>query len=378
MLQEIRKNPMYPFLMVLVICATAGLQGWMALFTNYAKEVVHVNGFQIGLSQSIREIPGFLTFLVIYLLFVFKEHKLSAYSIILMGIGIGMTGFLTTLDGLFLSTFIMSVGFHYFETTNKSLTIQYFDRQQSAIVFARLRGFGAIANVIIGVYVWYASKMVSYQTNFLVLGSLVVIAGLYILTQNPVKKDMPAQQNKLILKKKYWLYYVINFLSGARRQIFIVFAIFLLVEKYHLTVSQVAILFIINNVTTYFANPLISKAINNFGERVVLSLESASLFILFLGYAFIDNIWIVASLYVIDNLFFNFSIGINTFLQKIAEPEDISPSTAVGFTINHISAVIIPIIGGSLWLLNWRLPFIIGAAFTVLNLYFIQKIPRKS
>ena len=377
MLEKIKQNPMYPFLMVLVICATAGLQGWMALFTNYAKEVVHVDGFQIGLSQSIREIPGFLTFLVIYLLFIFKEHKLSAYSIIVMGVGIAMTGFLTTLDGLLLSTFIMSVGFHYFETTNKSLTIQYFDRQQSAIVFARLRGFGAIANVIIGVYVWYASKMVSYQTNFLVLGSLVIIAGLYILTTNPVKKDMPAQQNKFILKKKYWLFYVINFLSGARRQIFIVFAIFLLVSKYNLTVSQVAILFIINNVTTYFANPLISRAINSYGERVVLSLESASLFILFLGYAFIDNVWIVAGLYVIDNLFFNFSIGINTFLQKIAEPEDISPSTAVGFTINHISAVIIPVIGGTLWLINWQLPFIIGACFTVLNLYFIQKIPGK-
>ena len=210
MLEKIKQNPMYPFLMVLVICATAGLQGWMALFTNYAKEVVHVDGFQIGLSQSVREIPGFLTFLVIYLLFMFKEHKLSAYSIIVMGIGIGMTGFLTTLDGLLLSTFIMSVGFHYFETTNKSLTIQYFDRQQSAIVFARLRGFGAIANVIIGVYVWYASKMVSYQTNFLVLGSLVIIAGLYILTTNPVKKDMPAQQNKFILKKKYWLMKLCN------------------------------------------------------------------------------------------------------------------------------------------------------------------------
>ena len=377
MLEKIKQNPMYPFLMVLVISATAGLQGWMALFTNYAKEVVHVDGFQIGLSQSVREIPGFLTFLVIYLLFMFKEHKLSAYSIIVMGIGIGMTGFLTTLDGLLLSTFIMSVGFHYFETTNKSLTIQYFDRQQSAIVFARLRGFGAIANVIIGVYVWYASKMVSYQTNFLVLGSLVVIAALYILTTNPVKKDMPAQQNKFILKKKYWLFYVINFLSGARRQIFIVFPIFLLVSKYNLTVSQVAILFIINNVTTYFANPIISRAINSYGERVVLSLESASLFILFLGYAFIETVWIIAGLYVIDNLFFNFSIGINTFLQKIAEPEDISPSTAVGFTINHISAVIIPVIGGTLWLINWQLPFIIGACFTVLNLYFIQKIPGK-
>ena len=360
--------------MVLVICASAGLQGWMALFTNFAKEVVHVNGFQIGLSQSIREIPGFLTFLVIYLLLFFKEHKLSAWSVILMGIGISMTGFLTTLDGLLLSTFIMSVGFHYFETTNKSLTIQHFNRQQSAIVFAKLRGLGAFANVIIGLYIWSVSQYVSYQTNFLSLGILVICVGIYCLFQHPVKKDMPPQHTKLVLKKKYWLYYVINFLSGARRQIFVVFAIFLLVEKYNLKVSHIAILFVINNIVTYFANPLISKSINKYGERVVLSLESASLFILFLGYAFIDNVWVAAGLYVVDNLFFNFSIGINTYLQKIASPRDISPSTAVGFTINHISAVVIPIIGGSLWLIDPKLPFIIGAGFTVINFYFIQKI----
>lgn len=374
MLREIKKNPMYTYLMVLVICATAGLQGWMALFTNFAKEVVGVNGLEIGISQSVREIPGFLTFLAIYLLLWFKEHKLSAWSVVLMGVGIAMTGFLTSFDGLLLSTLIMSIGFHYFETTNKSLTIQYFTKQQSAIVFARLRGLGAAANVIIGIYVFLVSQYVSYQTNFLCLGILVVCVGVYSLMQNPIQKEMPIQKTKLVLKKKYWLYYVINFLSGARRQIFTVFAIFLLVEKYELHVSHVALLFIVNNITTYFANPLISKAINKYGERVVLSLESASLFILFLGYAFIDNVWIVAGLYVLDSLFFNFSIGINTYLQKIASPRDIAPSTAVGFTINHISAVVIPLIGGTLWMINPILPFIIGAFLTVVNLGFIQKI----
>lgn len=374
MLQEIKKNPMYPYLMVLVICASAGLQGWMALFTNFAKEIVQINGFQIGVSQSIREIPGFLTFLTIYLLFIFKEHKLSAWSVILMGIGIAITGYLSTFDGLLLSTFIMSVGFHYFETTNKSLTIQHFSKHQSSIVFARLRGLGALANVGVGIYIWSSMQYVSYKTNFLLLGIIVILTGIYCLFQNPIKKEIPAQHTKIILKKKYRLYYIINFLSGARRQIFVVFAILLLVEKYSLSVTNVALIYVVNNILTYFANPLISKFINKFGERIILSLESMSLFVLFLGYAFIDNVFIVIGLYIIDNIFFNFSIGINTYLQKIAEPKDIAPSTAVGFTINHISAVVIPLIGGSLWLIDWRLPFIIGAIVSAINFMFIQKI----
>jgi hypothetical protein len=107
---------------------------------------------------------------------------------------------------------------------------------------------------------------------------------------------------------------------------------------------------------------------------VVLSLESASLFILFLGYALIENAWVAVVLYILDSIFFNFAIGLNTYLQKTADPGDLAQSTAIGFTINHISAVVIPLLGGSLWLLNWKLPFIIGAGLTLVSLYFTQKI----
>jgi hypothetical protein len=373
-MKYLRENPMYIYLMVLVITASAGLQGWMALYTNFAKEIVGVNGFQMGVSQSVREIPGFLTFLVIYILLVIKEHRLSAWSVLVMGIGIGATGYFTTFTGLLFTTMIMSIGFHYFETTNKSLTIQYFDKKEAPVVFARLRGYGALANIVVGSIIWILSFYLPYRINFLLLGILVAFSGIYMLFRHPVKENKMHQNKSMVLKKKYWLYYVLNFLSGARRQIFIVFAVFLLVEKYHLKVSTIAGIYVLNYALTYLTNPFISKAINNYGERVVLSLESASLVILFLGYAFIDNVYIVVGLYVLDSIFFNFAIGLNTYLQKTVDPKDMAPSTAVGYTINHISAVVIPLFGGAMWMLNWRLPFIIGAFLTMLSLYFTQKI----
>ena len=377
-MQEFKHNPMYKYLMVLVICASAGLQGWMAMITNFATDVVKVNGFQMGLTQSVREIPGFLTFLAMFVLLVMKEHKLSALSVLVMGIGIGATGFFTSLTGLLMTTVVMSVGFHYFETTNKSLTVQYFNKQDSAIVFARLRGYGAIANIIVLAIIWMLSKnKVSYQFIFLTLGLFISGIGIYMLTQNPIKEVKARQDNMPVLYRKYWLFYTLNFLSGARRQIFIVFAIFLLVKKYGLSVEQVILIYAINFALTYLTNPLISKAINKYGERVVLSLESASLVILFLGYAFIPKVWVVIGLYVMDSIFFNFAIGLNTYLQKTADPKDLAQSTAVGYTINHISAVIIPIFGGALWMLNWQLPFIIGACITLISLYFTQKIKIK-
>ena len=373
-METYKNKPMYAYLMVLVICASAGLQGWMALFTNFAKEVIGVNGFQIGVAQAVREIPGLLTFVVMYVLLFMKEHRLSAWSVVLLGIGIGATGFFTTFPGLLMVTVIMSIGFHWFETTNKSLTVQYFDIQEAPAVFARLRGYGALTNIAVGSMVWGLSFVLPYRINFLLLGLFILSAGLYMLFKNPVDKALAHQQNRLLLRRRYWLYYVLNFLSGARRQIFIVFAVFLLVEKYELSVSTVAGIFVLNYALTYLTNRYISRAINVYGEQVVLSLESASLFILFLGYAFIENVWLVVILYVLDSIFFNFAIGLNTYLQKTADPSDLAQSTAVGNTINHISAVVIPVIGGSLCLLNWRLPFIIGAGLAALSLYFTQKI----
>jgi hypothetical protein len=373
-MDKLKINPMYGYLMVLGIVANAGLQGWTAMFTNYAREVVGVNGFQIGVSQAVREIPGFLSFAAIFLLLVIKEHRLSAWSVILLGAGTAITGIFTSFSGLLMTTFLMSVGFHYFETTNKSLTVQYFDTSESPVIFARMRGYTALANIIVGFFIWLLSFILPYLYTFMILGSIVILCGIRMLFLNPVKKEIPHQHRKLVIRRKYWLFYVLNFLSGTRRQIFTVFAIFLLVDHYNLSLRIVTGIYVINYALTYFLNPQISNALNKYGERVVLSLESASLIVLFLGYAFIDNVWIVVGLFILDSIFFNFAIGLNTYLQKTADPGDLGPSTAVGFTINHISAVIIPVFGGALWMLNWKLPFLVGTGFTVVSLFFTQMI----
>jgi hypothetical protein len=373
-MDNFKENPMYRYLLILGVCASVGLQGWTAMFTNYAKEVVGVNGFQIGLSQGIREIPGFLSFASVYLLLILKEHRLSAWSVVLLGIGITITGIFTSFGGLLITTFIMSLGFHFFETTNKSLTVQYFNTTESPVVFARLRGYGALANIAVGFIIWALSFFLPYMYIFFILGIFISLSGISMLFSDPVKHEIPHQHKKLIFKKKYWLFYVLNFLAGTRRQIFTVFAIFLLVERYNLGLRIVTGIYVINYALTYLLNPQISKALNKYGERIVLSLESASLIVLFLGYAFINNVWVVVGLFILDSIFFNFSIGLNTYLQKTADPEDLGSSTAVGFTINHISAVIIPVFGGVLWMLNWRLPFLVGTGFALLSLYFTQMI----
>ncbi|MDJ0809020.1 MAG: MFS transporter [Desulfobacterales bacterium] len=370
-----KDDPMYRFLIGLTIASAIGLQGWRTLFNNFAVEVAGLNGAQVGLIQSVREIPGFLALLAIYMMLFIREHRLSALSILFLGLGVGLTGFLPTFSGVVFTTLVMSFGFHYFETTNQSLTLQYFDRNTAPIVFGRQRSYAAATNIGIGAVIYLLAAAMSYRQIYFLMGMLLMAMALWGFRQKPTRKNLPPQHKRMILRRPYSLFYVLTFLSGARRQIFIAFAVFLMVERFAFSVQEITLLFILNNVINYFVSPMIGKAIVRYGERWVLTLEYASLVLIFLAYAVADTKLMVAALYILDHIFFNFAIAIRTYFQKIADPRDIAPSMAVGFTINHIAAVILPAAGGLLWMIDYRLTFVGGAILAFCSLVAVQCIP---
>ncbi|WP_029897044.1 MFS transporter [Desulfohalovibrio reitneri] len=375
-MRESRK--MYLFLFALTVATFAGFQGWRTLLNNFAVERAGISGLEMGVIQSVREVPGFLALLVVYLLLIVREHRLAALSVLLLGLGVGLTGLFPSYGGLMLTTLLMSFGFHYFETCNQSLTLQYFDKGTAPLVFGRLRAVGSATNIAVGGLVWLASTHLEYVSMYAVLGGFAVVVALGCLLADPTRVDLPAQSKKMVLKRTYWLFYVLTFLGGARRQIFVAFAVYLLVSKFEFSIQEVAALFIVNNVIGWFANPYIGKAVNRFGERKVLSLEYVSLLAVFVVYAFSESKWLVASMYVVDHLVFNFAMAIRTFFQKIAAPEDIAPSMAVGFTINHIAAVAIPALGGIVWAtVSPAAVFTAGVGLAVASLVFVQLIDRE-
>ena len=374
---DYKKKQMYSYLIVLTICSTAGLQCWLTLFDNFSVNVVGLDGHHIGALQSVREIPGFLALLVTYVILIIKEHKLSALSIIILGAGLFATGFLPSFSGLIFTTMIMSFGFHYYETTNKSLTLQYFDTQTSPLVLGAQRSYAAAASIVVGIIIFFIAPIFSYKTMYIIFGGMIGVCGVWAFTKNPANKDILPQKKQFILKKQYWLFYFLTFMAGARRQIFMAFAVFLLVKKFGFSVQDITLLFLLNNGINFFINPLIGKFIVKYGERKLLSIEYFFLILVFISYAFVDSKFIAGILYVLDHIFFNFSIGINTYFQKIADPRDIAASAAVGFTINHIAAVVLPVIGGLLWMVDYKIPFLAGAFFSLISLCLVQFIRTK-
>jgi hypothetical protein len=373
---DIKKDKMFRYLAVLTIASVAGLQTWRTLFNNFAVEIAELQGDQIGMIQSVREIPGFLSLLAIFIIMVIREHQLSALSIFTMGLGVALTGVFPSFTGLIFTTLVMSFGFHYYETTNQSLTLQYFDQQASPWVFGKLRSYAAATNIGIGVIIFAMTATLTYLQIYLSLGLIIIGAGFWGLFQNPTRKDTIPQRKKMIFRKKYWLYYFLTFMAGARRQIFVAFAVFLLVKKFNYSVQEVTILFVVNNTINFFLTPRIGKAIIHHGERKILSVEYGTLIAVFIAYAYVDSKWIITFLYVIDHIVFNFSIAIRTYFQKVGDPRDIAPSMAVGFTINHVAAVVIPAIGGIVWMMDYRIPFLAGAAMSLISFIAVQLIKK--
>jgi Major Facilitator Superfamily len=373
-MDQVKQKPMYRFLVVLTIASTVGLQAWLTLFNNFAVEIAGLQGKHIGVIQSVREIPGFLALLAVYVMLIVREHRLSALSILFLALGLGATGLFPSYSGLLITTVIMSFGFHYFETTNQSLTLQYFDDKTSPWVFGRLRSLAAASSIAVGIFIYLVTPLLSFIQIYLLIAGLIAAAAVWGLLQEPTERDIVPQRKRMVFRRKYWLFYFLTFMGGARRQIFMAFAVFLLVKRFRFSVQEVTALFVINNLINYFLAPLIGKSIIRFGERKVLSLEYSSLIFIFIAYAAVESRIVVAILYILDHIFFNFAMAIRTYFQKVGDPRDIAPSMAVGFTINHLAAVFLPAIGGILWMVDYRIPFFAGAFMSLISLIAVQCI----
>ncbi len=365
-------------LYVMSISMVFSFSAWMSLLNNFVVEVASFDGSQIGILQSLREIPGFLAFTVVLAIIFIAQQRLAFLSMIVLGIGVLSTGFFPTALGLYITTVIMSVGFHYLETLNQSLSLQWLSKEKAPIILGKITAAKSFTSLIVFVLIYIMMKFysVEYKYVYAFFGVVTLIVGIISWIMFEHFKDDVVQEKKLRVKKEYWLFYFLTFLAGARRQIFVVFAGFLLVEKFGVDIHNMVSLLFVNAILNMYFAPAIGRFITKFGERITLRFEYIGLIIVFISYAFVENIYVAYGLYVVDHLLFSMAIALKTYFQKIADPKDIASASAVSFTINHIAAVFLPVLLGLVWLYSNSLVFIIGALIAFLSFALSFLIPE--
>ena len=355
---------------------------WSALLNNFVIEKAGFTGVEIGWLHTVREIPGFLAVGVILVIMVMREQVLGLLSLFTLGVATAVTAWFPTYGGLLMVTLISSIGFHYFETVNQSLQLQWLPKDRAPQTLGIIVAIGSAASLVsygLLVATWEVFDL-SYNTVYMISGGACAAIALYCMIAFPQFEAPNPQAKRMVLKRRYWLYYALQFMSGARRQIFVVFAAFMMVERFGFEVHEVTALLLINFVANMIFAPLMGRAVARFGERNALTFEYIGLTLVFLAYGGIYwfgwGVVLAAVLYVLDHLFFALAFALKTYFQKIADPEDIAPTAAVAFTINHIAAVFLPALLGYLWIVSPGGVFLLAAAMAMTSLCLALMIPR--
>jgi len=366
-------------LYIMSISMVFSFSAWMSMLNNFIIEQASFDGAQVGILQSLREIPGFLAFSVILVLLLIAQQRLAYLSMMMLGVGVFVTGLFPSVLGLYITTVIMSTGFHYLETINQSLSLQWLKKETAPIILGKISAVKSLVGLIVFALIYIMMKFysVEYKYVYAFFGGGTFILGLLSWYLFDHFKDDIVQEKKLVLKKEYWLFYLLTFFAGARRQIFVVFAGFLLVEKFGVNIHNMVILLFINAILNMYLAPKIGKFIVKYSERLTLRLEYIGLVLVFTSYAFVDNLYFACFLYVLDHLLFSMAIALKTYFQKIADPKDIASASAVSFTINHIAAVFLPALLGLIWLYSYSLVFVIGASIAIISVFLSYLIPKE-
>ncbi|HNV44527.1 MAG TPA: MFS transporter, partial [Exilispira sp.] len=340
------------------------------VFNNFAAEELKIRADQLGIYESLRESPGIIAVFVIALLMFLKEQYLAALATLLMAAGYFFYSRITEWHQLLLIGFIGSLGLHIHLPVSNAIAIFLAKENKQGQMLGRVQRFNFVGQFISMAIIIILGKKLSYRMAFVLSAISLLIASVCYLS---LPKDLGyIEKPKIIVKKKYWVYYILTFLEGCRKQVFITFALFVLVKVYKMQIRYTAILMLFNAIMVIIFSPFIGYSIDRYGERTVLFISYFLVFFVFIGYAFFHNIWLLIACYTIDNILYLGSISLTSYIGKLVPKNELRPTLSMGVTMNHIAAVAMPIIGGILWeKLGYEVVFMIGAVIVIISLVFI-------
>ena len=376
-LEAIRKwNRDFTLLAVAVFSVGLFFGVQLTLFNNFIVDRLQIEADQLGVIEALREVPGFLNALIIAALAGLAAPLFAGASLILMGGGLMAYAVVDNVYSLAVFSVIWSIGFHAWVPLEQSMALQFSPGQTKGRWLGQLRAVGSVGwllaiGLCLGLY-----RFIGYDGLFIMAGGVTMAGGLTIFFAS--RRRLPGEKS-FVFRRRYTVYYLLQFLQGCRKQMFITFAIFALVKVHGMPVTTTMILVLINQVLVTLTGPTVGRWVDRFGERRMLSWSYVGLIIVFTGYATVTHRPALYVLYCIDNVIFFGGIALTTYLYKIAPGEDLKPTLSMGVTMNHAAAVTAPLVGGFVWYyFGYEVIFYAGAALAFVSLIVSQWVrPEK-
>ena len=348
---------------------------------NFFVESLGLSNDQVLWLEGIREIPG----LALIFLAAFTMHLPLAWqgviSLLLMGIGYGLYAFAGSYSALLVMAIVASFGFHLWTPLNHAIGMSLSSKKNTGRILGVLASVGSLASIV-GMAVL---SLLSTLFETLSLGVYFLIGGIFIMFATFLVARLPkdlgmteVKPARILVRRRYWLYYVLIFLSGARKLVLGSFVTLVLVQDYDLHVWQVSTLMLVSSVLNLLVSPVMGAFIDRFGERVTTTASYVILALCCVGYAMFSNLWVLLALWTLIKLVMPLGMGLSTYVYRTAPPEELAPTLTAGVTFDHISSVGMPFLTSAvLPVIQYNGVFLATAALILLSIPFARALQVK-
>ncbi|HVL39930.1 MAG TPA: MFS transporter, partial [Fimbriimonadaceae bacterium] len=361
-----------------------GFAVYSGVFQNFLRDSLQARELDLGILESLREVPGLLAALTAGTLVALAESRVAVLGLAVTAVGIGITGTAQSLPVVIAISVFWSIGFHLYSSVSGAITLALAKGKEGGRHLGRMTGVGALATICgLGfslLLAWVARSWLGarldYNVYFVIAGISIGISS--FLCSKLSHHAAGGARQRLVFRREYGLFYLLTFLEGCRRQIFSIFATFTLILVYKVPVERMLLLQFVNAILIAFTAPQMGRLVDRIGERTPLTIYAIGLIVVFLGYATSGSLAVLYALYLLDNVLFSFGVGITTYLHRIVRPGEFTPCLAMGVTMNHIAAVSVPVGGALLWKAsgNYQVPFMLGAVIAVAALLATFRLPE--
>jgi len=361
------------------------------IWTNFYN-MIGMQTSERTLLEPIREMPGLLMMFIIAAISFLTLGRMGALAMATRAAGLLLLAYLV--DGfnpVFLTLMVVvSLGDHIFMPLRNSIGITVAKVGSEGKVIGTMDAMGTVLYMAasLPILFFFSGKDISdYRILFYLAAGAALLAGIALFFMRTRRADEVRAKNRLVFKKKFWLYYLISFISGLRKQIFLVFAPWMLVKTFSQPLQTMTLLNIVGALAIFFFNPFMGHLIDKLGERKLLIGGGVVATLIYISYSFLcledpGNsvvVLILLGLSFADRLSQSTLMGRDVFVKHTADhPNEIMPTLSVGVSMDHIASVASPIFGGLLWtMFGAQYVFMAGAIIGVIYTAMCFLIPAK-
>jgi len=319
--------------------------------TNFFIETLGISGGQVLWLEGIREIPGLALMFIAALTMRLPLSRRAAASVFIMGLGYGLYSIINSYAALLTVAIVASLGMHMWMPLHGTLAMCLSTKDKAGRVLGSLASVGALASLVgMGILAIISKLLESISLDvYFMAGGTFIIAAAFLIAKLPTNIGATeVEQPRMLLKRRYWLYYVLTFLQGSRKHVLDTFGTLVLVNSFGFRVWNISFLLLISSIVNMVSAPYVGHLIDRLGERRMVPLSYTLLTFCCIGFAVIHSIWTLAFLLVIIKLLTMFGMGLSTYVRRISSTEELTPTLSAGISINHVTSVAMPLVAGVL------------------------------